>query len=365
MESLLPGTGSLPPVGAAVAVAPAERPCETLVTSTRGLPPAEQFDFWRDRDGGMLEHLPTARPAAAGFAAEARIARFGAFAMMTVDIAGGHYRRCGTRARRDGIDHWTLTTGRRGRRVLRSGDTVQEMTPGTVHIGSLGTAFETVRSDSSWLHLYVPRDTLAGLAATIDGARLRPVPGPLGDLLRDYLEILSRQLPQVSAAEAPRLAETTRAVLAALLAPTPDRLHGAAAPLRQTQLQRVRSIVRENLGSATLGPARLCRLAGMSRSQLYRLFEPLGGVAAHIQAERLRAARQALADPADRRSIAQIAEAVGLFDCSSFSRMFRRAYGCSPREMRAMALADPASLPGPLQAPARPARTISDLLRGL
>jgi AraC-like DNA-binding protein len=169
----------------------------------------------------------------------------------------------------------------------------------------------------------------------------------------------------VTAAEAPRLAETTRAVLAALLAPSPDRLHAASAPLRQTQLQRVRGIVREHLGSATLGPARLCRLAGMSRSQLYRLFEPIGGVAAHIQAERLRAAQRALADPADRRGIAQIAEAVGLFDCSSFSRMFRRAYGCSPREMRALALANPASLPAPAQAPARAARTISDLLRAL
>jgi AraC-like DNA-binding protein len=199
----------------------------------------------------------------------------------------------------------------------------------------------------------------------MDAARLRPVPGALGDLLHDYLEILSRQLPLVTAAEAPRLAETTRAVLAALLAPPPDHPHAAAPPLRETQLQRVRLLVREHLGSATLGPARLCRLAGMSRSQLYRLFEPVGGVAAHIQSERLRMARQALADPADRRGIAQIAEAVGLFDGSSFSRMFRRAHGCSPREMRALALANPACLPAPARAPARAARTISDLLRGL
>jgi AraC-like DNA-binding protein len=34
------------------------------------------------------------------------------------------------------------------------------------------------------------------------------------------------------------------------------------------------------------------------------------------------------------RSISEIAESVGLFDPSSFSRMFRRSYGVSPRELR-------------------------------
>jgi AraC-like DNA-binding protein len=105
------------------------------------------------------------------------------------------------------------------------------------------------------------------------------------------------------------------------------------------QVTRVRSLIRQQLRSAMLRPERLCRLAGVSRSQLYRLFEPLGGVARYIQAERLRAACRALADPMDARDIAAIAEDVGFFDHSSFSRVFRREYGCSPRDFRVAALA--------------------------
>jgi AraC-like DNA-binding protein len=347
------------------AAALAQIPLAPLVVTTHGLSPAEQFTFWRDNESAMLEHLPVDQPDTAGFKAQARTWRFGDFAAMRIEIGSGRYRRTAGHAKRDGLDHWTLTLAMRGRRVFRSGDTVQVMRPGAAHLGALDSSFETQRTDSDWVHLYLPRDAFPEIAAAIDAARQRPVPGAMGQLLHDYLAILARELPGISAAEAPRVAEATRAILAATLAPSPDRTAAAAAPLRQTQFARVRRIVRDNLGSATLGPERLCRLAGMSRSQLYRLFEPLGGVAAHIQAERLRAAQRALVDPADRRSIASIAEAVGLFDCSSFSRMFRRAYGCSPREMRIMALADPASIPAKAHAKVRAPLTISDLLRAL
>ena len=49
----------------------------------------------------------------------------------------------------------------------------------------------------------------------------------------------------------------------------------AALHIDRTQLARVKSIIRQQLRSALLRPERLCRTAGVSRSQLYRLFEPL------------------------------------------------------------------------------------------
>jgi AraC-like DNA-binding protein len=60
------------------------------------------------------------------------------------------------------------------------------------------------------------------------------------------------------------------------------------------------------------------------------MFEPFGGVARFIQAERLARAHAALSDPDDIRSIGRNAEDVGLFDLSSFGRMFRAGFGCSP-----------------------------------
>jgi AraC-like DNA-binding protein len=138
----------------------------------------------------------------------------------------------------------------------------------------------------------------------------------------------------MTVADGLRLAEATRAMIALAVAESPARQEAAAAPVAAVQLARLHNLVRANLSSARLGPTRLSREAGISRSQLYRLFEPLGGVALFIQRERLNAAYRALTDPDDTRGICEIAEASGLFDASSFSRMFRRTFGISPRELR-------------------------------
>ena len=78
------------------------------------------------------------------------------------------------------------------------------------------------------------------------------------------------------------------------------------------------------------------RAVGASRSQLYRAFEPVGGVATAIQEERLKAAWRALSKDAGTRSVREIAETVGMFDPSSFSRTFRRTFGMTPTEWRSM-----------------------------
>lgn len=160
-------------------------------------------------------------------------------------------------------------------------------------------------------------------------ARAKPAGTAAGALLRDFALLLAAELTQAGPADRRRLDAATRA-MGLLAATAPDSASAAEAD----EHARLRRLVRDHIGAATLGPARLCRLAGISRSQLYRVFAPDGGVAAHIQRQRLAAAHDALRDPADARSIGAIAAAVGLFDASSFSRMFRRAFGCTPSAVR-------------------------------
>jgi AraC-like DNA-binding protein len=126
-------------------------------------------------------------------------------------------------------------------------------------------------------------------------------------------------------------------MIAACVTGATGPLHAAAGQLDQTRLARIKVIIRRNLSSPRLGPRRLCQLGEVSRSQLYRLFEPHGGVARYIQAERLRQAERAIGDPEQRGDIARIAESLGFYDASSFSRAFRREFGLTPRDLRAAA----------------------------
>jgi AraC-like DNA-binding protein len=133
--------------------------------------------------------------------------------------------------------------------------------------------------------------------------------------------------------------------------------------IKLTLMERVRQAVRRNLRSPSLGPAKLCREAAMSRSQLYRLLESEGGVIHYIQRRRLSESFSILCDARNRLPIAQIAEMLCFSDASSFSRAFRREFGISPSDVRAASYAGlpPSSL---AILPVEPgARTFRDCLR--
>ena len=73
---------------------------------------------------------------------------------------------------------------------------------------------------------------------------------------------------------------------------------------------------------------------GVSRSRLYRIFKPVGGVSNYVRRKRLLKTRDALADSSDRRTISGIAEEWGFTDPSTYSRMFKSEFGMSPKEAR-------------------------------
>jgi AraC-like DNA-binding protein len=99
---------------------------------------------------------------------------------------------------------------------------------------------------------------------------------------------------------------------------------------------RAERVIRANLASARLDSRRIAALAGISRTTLYRLFEDVGGVAAHVRRLRLDAVHAALTDAEQaRRPIAAIAAEAGFHCVASFNRSFKARFGAAPGEVRA------------------------------
>ncbi len=73
----------------------------------------------------------------------------------------------------------------------------------------------------------------------------------------------------------------------------------------------------------------------MSRSTLYRLFQPLGGIDGYIRRRRLAQAYQTLRTPSGRTGdyVYRVAQAWGFASESAFSHAFRRAFQLTPREV--------------------------------
>ncbi len=188
------------------------------------------------------------------------------------------------------------------------------------------------------LTLYLPRDFCRDELSGLDHAHDPEIDPRLGALLAGYMDNLARQLPKIAPDHAHGLAAATRSLVSACIAPRAIR-PATATPLTSLLIERARIVIRQNMAAPEFGPESLARLMAMSRSKLYRLFESMGGVAQFINRERLRDAHRRLVSPRDTLPIHVIGSEVGFPDHSTFSRSFRREFGCSPTEARQRSLA--------------------------
>ncbi|WP_431282297.1 helix-turn-helix domain-containing protein [Humitalea sp. 24SJ18S-53] len=309
----------------------------SMTYATGGRPAAEQFAAWRDRCGSVVQITATA-PVAQGFFASNTLWSLGDMALSQVSVPASGFARPKALTRRDSLDHWTLGFLRRGEMRTRVGDTVHTTVPGDLCHTCLGEAFDGERTDCDWLVLFIPRDGLRDWAPGLDATRNAPNRTPLAGLLRDYLGLLERRMPMMTQADVPALLDSTRAMIGACIGNARPQNEVTLAQLDRMRIERIRRIVQDNLRAPGFSPSRLCRIAGISRSHLYRLFEAEGGVARYIQSRRLLAAHAALADLAAQPTIAAIAEEFGFTDASSFSRAFRAEFGYRPSDARAAGL---------------------------
>ena len=309
--------------------------------STLDLAPAEQFEAWRQFNAPVIEMVLD--DGVNDFPAVQTVWDLGSFIFTQASLPGAGHRRSWRHVAKDPLDHWCLVLPLDGESRLPLG------------FRSLARPFEGAAADAGVLSLFIPRDLFGGESSMLDQVPTTIPDTGLGRVLADYLISLELRLPEMEVSDLPGLIEATRAMLGACLAPTVTRLNDAREPITATVLERARRLIRANLSAPDLGPDKLCRDLGVSRSRLYRLFEPLGGVMRYIQRQRLLAAHAMLSRPDGSAHILQIAESVGFMDASGFSRAFRQEFGYTPREAR-----DAASIGIP-RAPAPNRSHVSDI----
>ncbi|MGJ5206460.1 helix-turn-helix domain-containing protein [Bradyrhizobium sp. HKCCYLR20261] len=117
----------------------------------------------------------------------------------------------------------------------------------------------------------------------------------------------------------------------------------ATPPSELASFVTIRNYIDANLNVRDLNAATLARAFGLSRASLYRLFEPVGGVASYVRARRLERARETIKEPGlSNRRIAPVAYGTGFKSIASFNRAYRQAFGESPRQSRKGARKGPA-----------------------
>jgi AraC-like DNA-binding protein len=250
-----------------------------------------------------------------------------------------HVKRSKAHVKKTTGDHWVLTYCRQGDTTVKTPRGEFTVREGVPFFWMFGDEFESKRTRVDRIQILLPRERFNNLAPVLDAASGSACDTPLGTLLGDYILALERQLPFLTEIDASKLVTASCQMFTACIAPSADRLRLAEQGISIGLFERAKQVIDAQLRSSQLQPKTLCRQLGVSRSQLYRLFERKGGVTHYIQQRRLIRIFDTLCDIDDRRPIASIAADFGFEDLSSFGRAFRREFGCNARDVRASAAA--------------------------
>lgn len=214
--------------------------------------------------------------------------------------------------------------------------------------------FDLTRPQRTWtarariVTVSIARDMVARALppfATLHGLVL---PAAGNGMLADFVRSLARNGAGLDEATAAVVTATVGALLGASVG-----AGGGAVPLLEAaKLNQTLDFVEANLARPDLTADLIAARMGVSRSALYRMFEPLGGVSARIQQRRLLALRRALGSADDPRPLKAIAQACGFASVSHAGRSFREAFGESPGEFRQGVLDHPPAT-GTLEAPGK------------
>jgi AraC-like DNA-binding protein len=244
--------------------------------------------------------------------------------------------------RRAEVEYYALQLKQRGEIRLDAQGKRTRVAAGQILLSDFTRTSLVELEEGPQLMALIPRDGLDRvLSRSLDlhGLNLHEMAGGAAGLLASHLTALGALLPRLKTAEAASALQATTYLLAATLAPSIESLGMAREAIDQSLMHQARELVDKHLKSPALGPETLCRQLNVSRSKLYRLFEPFGGVTTYIKERRLAQIHADLVGRAGQpahRHLGRLADDYGFLSQSSFSRAFREQFGYSPREAKDM-----------------------------
>jgi AraC-like DNA-binding protein len=314
----------------------AEQPLSRLLFATDELAPEARFNALATELGTLfdldapVEHRRQAQGSLDGHLVGEMVAGLASFSPV-------RFNRSEARIAKDDLDHCLVQLYMRGGFGGDADGREMAVKAGDICIFDLTRPLNTSAVASSVYSLILPRSLLqSNWQGIVPHGEHLPAGSVLGRILADHLRTLHRLLPTATAADVPILNETSVALVAAALSDIARRNEGAQSrSLLQVERRRVLHYIDRHLADPELTPEKLCQALGVSRAQLYRLFQGEGGVQRHIMRQRLRLAFKQLLHPVSHRlPIHAIAYRCGFRSDSHFSRAFRQHFGVTPREAR-------------------------------
>jgi AraC-like DNA-binding protein len=319
------------------------------VIDTGLVPPGDRFEFWSAASCDAYHPLELRRDFDRPFWGRAQGNALGALRVFRIAADASSVARTPRAIAAHDPEQLIVAVNLRGRFSAVQGGRSTLVEPGDItsyesshpYVVHAPTPFEIVA-------VLVPKALLRPHGDRICAATARTVSGRsgLGKLAARFFEQVADGFDDGTLGEdGASVAEAMLDLVRGLVLTRDAGVDEPRARTRADLLLRIQRFIEANLADPELSPERIARANAVSVRYLHKLFEPQGvTVGEWVRDKRLDRCRRDLSEPALRgETILAIASRWGLTNAAHFSRIFRDAYGCSPREFRNTALVSSAA----------------------
>lgn len=308
--------------------------------STAGLPEADRTAYWVDAvcDAYVqLECEPLGgQPRIDG---EIRLEQLATLQLSRVTASAQQVRRTPRQIARSSEDFFLVSIQTQGEGEVYQDGRCARLAPGDFALYDSTRPYDLVfGADFQQIVLMLPGPALRAELRATERLTAHAVSGRrgAGHLMIEMIRTLAQDMATLEPASAAAVAHSVTQILVAGLRTLPAAQPAPVSSLTALHRAQIRAYVQQHLADPALDVARIAAALRLSPSSVHRVFagEPCS-VSEWIWSQRLERLARDLADPAlRRRSVSDLAFALGFNDAAHVSRAFKARFGCSPRDHR-------------------------------
>lgn len=296
-------------------------------------PERTRFETWREVMAATHDVAP-ADATPASFHIQVSAWRLGQMVVTSGQLTAQAFARSSENIRRDHIDHFGLFVQGSGTRVCLIGDDTELLRENDIQIVDFAQAESSRATAGASGTLYLPRDLVEDAIPNFSRFHGRVLRDSMAVLVARHILSMGLHLPHLPSTALPHLTQATMEMALACLQSLESGSWEMNSAVVSAMRRRVERYIETQLECSDVSPATVAHACDMSRTTLYRLFEPHGGVMLYVKRRRLHRIRAILLANEDLRSLAGISEDYGFQSGAHFSREFRKEFGFSPGEVR-------------------------------
>ena len=303
--------------------------------------PAERFEFWHDVGSMAYKPIPPDNRQMGSLMVQATMVPAGELVIGRMKTSPQLQERTERMIRNDHLDGFLLTSLEQGSFRYIGRRHQFHIKPGDIILMDLRDACLLDWSAHHQVYATLPRELFASSGHQELTTSVLTSGHPCAKILSQYLKEIWEVQHNGDTSYGAKLSQGLASLARIYFSDQPLIVESELEASQNTLIHPITNWIDSQLHRSNLNAAAIAAEFHISRSTLFELFRPWGGVMTFIQTRRLEQARQILECSSPHLSIGQLAMKLGFRSLSSFSRSFRDHWGITPSEARQHCIEQP------------------------